>query len=208
MHFRLRDPRLLQVSARIILAGALVLALLTGIAPLNALSSTATACAMPCCASVSEGGACATGACHSKISGHTQKKRPPVKSGDSHPSHCGSMRKAGASSEDAASPLHSITVEADSPTAQPQHPASGDSLPQRTGVIDGAFTKPCPPECCAGVSAFTQVRRSRDASALSHNTRPRPPTMAAHLRRSDLLPPTDDAWLRGSSPRAPPLLFS
>lgn len=207
MHFRLRDPRLLEMSARIILASTLVLALLTGVAPLNALSS-APSCSMPCCASVTEGGACATGACHSKISGHQQPKRPPVKSGDSHSSHCGSMRKAGASSEDAATSLHNITVEADSKTAQHQHPASSDALPQRTGVIKAALTKPCPPECCAGASAFAQLRRSRDASALSHNTRPRPPTIAGHLHRSELLPPTDDAWLRGSNPRAPPLLFS
>lgn len=207
MHLCLRDLRFTPKSARIILAGALVLALLTGIAPLNALSF-ASSCSMPCCASVTEGGACATGACHSKISGHAPKEQPREKSGGSHSSHCGSMRKDGAPSADSASLLHTSTVKVDTPLAKHRHPASRDARPQRTGVIKGALTKPCPPECCAGASAFTQVRRSRDASALSHNTRPRPPTIAGHLHRSDLLPPTDDAWLRGSSPRAPPLLFS
>ncbi len=207
MHYRLRDRRLTQTSARVILAGALVLALLTGIAPLNALSA-ASSCSMPCCASVGEGGACATGACHSKITGHAQIKQPPVKSNDSHSSHCGSMRMAGASSEDTASSLHSITVETDSSTPQHKHAAYRDALPQTTGVINAAFTKPCPPECCAGASAFAQVRRSRDASALSHNLHPRPPTIAAHLHGTNILLPADDAWLRGSNPRAPPLLFS
>jgi hypothetical protein len=189
------------------MAGAIALALLAGIAPLNVLSS-APACAMPCCASVGEGGACATGACHSKISGHARNEQPQVKSDDSHSSHCGSMRMAGAPSKVTVSSLHASTVEADSSTARHRHPASGDALSPKTGVVYGAFTKPCPPECCAGASAFAQVRRSRDASALSHSLRPRPPTIDGHLHLTNTLLPTDDARLRGSSPRAPPLLFS
>ena len=196
------------MSARIILAGTLVLALLTGIAPLNVISSTASSCSMPCCVSVTEGGACATGACHSKVSGHEQKEKPPVKSDNSHSSHCSSMRMAGAPSEDTASSLHSITIETDLSPPQHQLMASRDAPAQRTGIISKAFAKPCPPECCAGTSAFTQVRRSRDASALSQNLRPRPPTVAGHLNRAEIPLPTDDARLRGSNPRAPPLLFS
>ena len=207
MHSRLRDRRFTQTSARVIMAGALVLALLTAIAPLNVLSS-APACAMPCCASIGEGGACATGACHSRISGHAQNEQPPVKSDDSHSSHCSSMRMVGTPSKETVSSLQASTVEADSSTAQHQYPTSRDGLTQRTGVIYGAFTKPCPPECCAGASAFAQVRRSRDASALSHNLRHRPPTIAGRTHNSDLLLLTDDARLRGSSPRAPPFLFS
>jgi hypothetical protein len=189
------------------MAGAIALALLAGIAPLNALSSAA-ACAMPCCASVGEGGACATGACHSKISGHARNEQPPVKSEDSHSSHCSSMRRAVAPSKVTISPLHVSTVEADSSAARHRHPASGEALSQKTGVVYGAFTKPCPPECCAGASTFAQVRRSRDVSALSHNLRPRPPTIAGHLHFTNTLLLTDDARLSGSSPRAPPLLFS
>ena len=206
VHSRLRTARLRQTPiARIILAGALTLALLAGIAPLNALSSE-PACSMPCCASVARGGACATGACHSKLSGHSMKAKPPVQGGDAPSSHCSSMKmEAGAPVADTGSSVQSSAEEAHSSS---QHPATQDTGTLGAGVIAGVLTKPCPSDCCAGVSAFEQVRRSRDASALAHSLRPRPPDAAGHLYRSHLLPPTTIAWLRNSSPRGPPLIFS
>jgi hypothetical protein len=206
VHSRSRPARLARTSARIFLAGMLVLALLTGIAPLNVLSS-APDCSMPCCASVASGGACATGACDAKLSGHSNKAKPPVNSGDAHSSHCSSMRTGGASAADGASSDHVDTVEA-RPPAQHGHQTPADAQSQSAGVLSGALAKPCPPDCCASASIFAQGRRSRDTAALAHNSRPRPQTIASRLHRSFILPSIADARLRGSSPRAPPTIFS
>jgi hypothetical protein len=202
VHSRSRPTRLVRMSARISLAGTLMLALLTGIAPLNALSS-APDCSMPCCAS----GACATGACDAKLSGHSNKARPPVNRDDAPSPHCSSMRTGGASAADNASSDHVDTVEARSP-AQHRHQTPADAQSQSAGVLSGALAKPCPPDCCASASIFAQGRRSRDTAALAHDSRPRPPTIASRLHRSFILPSIADARLRGSSPRAPPKVFS
>jgi hypothetical protein len=137
------------------------------------------------------------------------KAKPPVLRDDAPSSHCRSMKKmnAGAPSTDSGSIVQSSAEEAHAPSRH-QHPVARETESQGAGVIAGVLTKPCPSDCCAGVSAFEQVRRSRDSSALTHSLRPRPPDMAGHLYRSHLLPPTTAAWLRHSSPRAPPLIFS
>jgi hypothetical protein len=205
---RSRAASLAQTSARIVLAGTLALALLTGIAPLNALSSAAAACSMPCCASVASGGACATGACDSKLSGHSKQAKPPVERARAASSHCSSMGAGGATALRNASAEDVETVEANLPAQHEHHQAAADRQPQNAGVLSGSLAQPCPPDCCAGASAFAQTRRSRETAALAYNARPRPPTIVSPLRHLSILPSIADAWRRGSSPRAPPPDFS
>jgi hypothetical protein len=184
-----------------------MLALLTGIAPLNALSSAAAACSMPCCASVASGGACATGACDSKLSGHSKQEQPSVERPRAASSHCGSKGAGDAVALRNASADPVETVEANLP-AHHGHQSAADRQPQNAGVLSGVVAQSCPPDCCAGACAFAQARRSRETAALAYNARPRPPTIVSPLHRLSILPSISDAWLRGLSPRAPPTDFS
>jgi hypothetical protein len=205
---------------RIIVAGVLVLALLSGIVPFGS-ATAGHLCTMECCAGLTPHIA---GSCHMSMSSHG-------KSGDSEPEqdrdkHCG-LRQAdngaiegsdvdagvmGMTDSANSSPdLDDVTIDASDHCTNSQSeklnaPSHNDST-QPASIATGSFSKPCPPECGAGALS-SGMRRSRDSAAIAHHARSRPLTSGRkcqHFNGNFLITSNYCKQLR---PRGPPLSFT
>jgi hypothetical protein len=78
---------------------------------------------------------------------------------------------------------------------------------RETSIQSQSFTRPCGPECCAGVGAFSQGRRSRELALLGYQSRPRAPTSHAIFNQDSRPLFLQAQWRRQSTPRAPPFIF-
>lgn len=233
MHFRLRILRIKQVAAvtRFIVAAALVSALLSGVAPLSLVSSSASAqfCTMSCCIGKP-----------AHLAGSCGGSFPDKREAPGNDSSCGAMDMsaghddgmmemrddadthvtANSSPNADSSSNHSDTRDsqlaqhsswqlpfaqtASSQTASSQIPSSQTSSLQSASIASLFMNAPCPPECGAGAGSFAVFRTSRDQAALAHADKPRPPTNAVRFNQSTALLHFSDERRRQSRPRAPP----
>ncbi|HKR01401.1 MAG TPA: hypothetical protein VJT09_12060, partial [Pyrinomonadaceae bacterium] len=159
--------------ARIFLAVTLVLVLLAGVAPLGSLSASHE-CAMACCAGKPPHMA---GSC--SIAFITEAEQENDATGDEstagHAAHDGVAHHAHAS---------------DAKNPSSHHSTHRKSSPGRASVAPQALTTThCSPECAAAASASTQLRRPRDAAALSGTVKPPAPALLSHRGRLAVLPP-------------------
>jgi hypothetical protein len=206
----LRSTRPARISfARTILATMLALVLLSGIAPLNALSRSHQ-CRMACCAGKSPH---AEGSCSVAFVTETQEEpsdeqaeeqaEEQVEEQAAH-SHHAHQHAASATSEKIAS------SGGDAAQHHPaQHSSSGKKSSRTLNVAAAqAMTPPCSPECAAATApASTQLPRPRDAAAMSVAGNPRPPTLSIFKKEfSTVLPPSAERR-RQLHPRAPPSLL-
>jgi hypothetical protein len=172
---------------RMIVAVVLVLALLSGIAPIGS-ASAEHLCTMECCAGLAPH---AVGSCHMEMSspgkaaGEVTAKAQPDK-------HCGipeannemkgvaagvmGMKEEPNSSLD----LDAITIDA-SDHCNTMSESEGGVAPSRNdsqaaSIATQSFSKPCPPECGTGALS-SGARPSRQALALAYHARPRPPIL-------------------------------
>jgi hypothetical protein len=211
----------LRLLSRLIVAVALVLALLSGIAPLSS-ASAGHLCAMECCAGLPPH---AAGSCHMGLSSPGETKELQHDQAE----HCGlaeadtgaikgisagvmGMKTSAVPTLD----LDSVTIDASehcakNSQAEEAGPATTDSprLPSVNAQSFSAqsFSKPCPPECGTGALS-SGVRPARQAAALAYNVRPRPPTAAGKFYFSRQNFSIDSAYRKQVRPRGPPLSFS
>lgn len=194
--------------ARISVAALLALVLLAGLLPSGTLSASHL-CKMACCAAKPphEAGACNAVLPNVEQAGEATQEEANA---DEHASHQGEMQMADESLETAAathvSSGHCHT--ANHPSAQrkaPRHAATQkESGAQKDLRVAQAFTRPCSEECAAAACAFMQVRRPREAAALSISLNPRPPTLISRASLTNSLLPSSAARRLQSRPRAPP----
>lgn len=209
---------------RALLAVMLALAVLASAAPPEIVSA-GHHCSMPCCQSArGERGGCAEGSCHVDLSNLAKpaKLTKPVKSAklvESDPV-CGAekllsrlkavppVRLVPAASEPPHGHLGHDSIEHGEAVAQPsQQHESGrhGTTPQMRAA---AVSKPCAPGCGSAATSFTQLRRTRDAAALSFKLRPRPPSSSIRAREDERHTYASSAWRRPCRPRGPPHTFS
>jgi hypothetical protein len=198
------------VAKRIVLAVMLTLALFSGVAPLDALSSSGQMCTMSCCAGQPPHPAHsgAGGACHVNLLVH---KRAPKSEPEAHcggveaaRTHHGGMTMQEPRAGSDSSSLHAHG-EANHFPAQRQPSRSPSSAPS---VATIALTKPCKSDCGTGTASSTNRNNSRERAVVSYACKPRPPTDSVLLRVSDNPATTLSVLCRESRPRAPPLSFS
>jgi hypothetical protein len=214
MRLNLRTRRLTPtVVARIVIAAVLALALLSGVVPLGFTSGRL--CQMACCAGMAPhaAGSCSHGSCHIDLSIH--KPTPPKQQEEP----CGAHKPealaqhGGMHAQEAPPP-----IEEDSSATAHQHAQQTGSSGQEqarkgrsqqtTNVAASMLTKPCPPDCGAGICSYSSQSRPRGSAALSHAGRPRPPSSLC-LRQTSYNPAKELGMLcRRSRPRGPPLSFS
>jgi hypothetical protein len=194
----LRVKRVSVVHA--VVAMMLVLAVLSGAAPFNALSSRHF-CTMACCAGLPPHVA---GSCHAHLSNRRRAEREPTCGGvnNSALSHAHSMQMPSATAAEMVMPDHCSAGDhslAQTPSSQ------GDAERQAT-IAPLTLEQPCPPDCGVGVTSSMQMRRPRDNAAVAHADSPRPPTPAtlSHDNIDCFL--TLTAFNRPFNPRGPPLL--
>jgi hypothetical protein len=201
----------LRVALRKIAAAALTLSVLSAFAPFS-IYSHAHACSMPCCAS----GSCSTGAC--PVSFEQPAQTPVPESHCEHGDHeMSEMPDAGELTvrvesfvqEDSAI-NNELTAHCD---AGNLNKLSATLLYKpvplhQTSVRADAFSRPCGMECCAGVGAFSQVRRSRELALLGHESRPRPPDLRSIFNQTSRPLFLQTQWRRQARPRAPPFIAS
>jgi hypothetical protein len=207
-----------RLAPRKIFAAAVALSLLTTFAPFSIYSSAHT-CSMPCCAS----GSCSTGACD--VSFEKSASKPEAESHCEHGDH--------AMPEMAVTDGMTVRVESfinQDLTDSKQDSAelcgvdnfgrnnlgrlsSGTLLHQatpfhETNIRPQAFSRPCGPECCGGVVAFSQGRRSRELALTGYQSRPRAPASLLIFDQDSHPTFLQAQWRRLSTPRAPPFIFT
>lgn len=189
--------------ARIIVTGLPGLALLSGIAPLHAVSS-AHMCAMACCVGLPHHPA---GSCHMSLSSKGEAKPEPS---------CDVIRRASHEHGQAIQMDDMSMMDHDTPSPQQggislyssTDDPSPQTSPQPTSIAPQVLTRPCASECCAGAMNSMQGRRSRNLAILVYSSRPRPPT-PADLARNSYRPTSFTLSLRRPyRPRGPPPVFS
>ncbi|HEX8772558.1 MAG TPA: hypothetical protein VF735_03065 [Pyrinomonadaceae bacterium] len=185
-------------AARLVLAAMLAFALLAGIVPVGALSSDHQTCQMSCCAGKPAHDA---GSCSTAFADEPQAESPAEPINEAH-AHKGGTHGASAEIVEAAQGCGT--------TAQPSTDEAGSSSRDQSSparsITAHALTTPCSPECAAAsLSAFGQVRRPRNTSALATRHSPRPTTHAAPAEQVAKLQVLSVVTGRQSGPRAPPL---
>jgi hypothetical protein len=183
--------------ARISVVAVLALVLVAGLIPSGVLSA-AHLCRMACCAGKPSHGA---GACNAILPNAGENETLQAANVDEHSSQHGAMQMSIVTVEVAASSEHCHTAKHDFI----QQPAQRSTTSQPASVAAQAFTTPCSAECAAAALTFAQVRRPREAAALSIAVRPRPPTIVSRADSPLNLSFSSSARRRQSSPRAPPL---
>jgi hypothetical protein len=219
MRADLHDRRMtLYGVARIIIAAALAVALVSGAAPLGS-ASAGHLCAMACCAGQPphEAGSCTHGSC--QVSFSVPEPPPPPEEQEE---LCGAPQPR-SEQHHAARTTHAphappANVEDVSPAAHHRHHAQADSAAREhshggdsrqppffnASVLD----RPCPPDCGAATSVYSSQSRPRDSAAVSHADRARPPS-GPRLRQTSYHSAGElDALCRRSRPRGPPPSFS
>lgn len=196
---RMLRPR---VALRKIAAAVLALAVLASFAPFS-IYSHAHNCSMPCCAS----GSCLTGACD--VAFEKPAETPEPESHCAHAGHAMTVRVESFIEEDSTgndemmeqSGVGDLTKLSVTPMSEP--------FPlHETSVKAAAFSRPCGMDCCAGVGAFSQLRRSREIALLNHQSKPRPPNFLSVSTQATRPPFLRTQWRRQAKPRAPPLASS
>jgi hypothetical protein len=196
-----------RVALRKILAAVLTLSVLAAFAPFS-IYSHAHNCSMPCCAS----GSCSTGAC--EVSFEKPAQTPKQES------HCEHGESEMSDMADAGEPMLRVEsfVPDDSTHKSDVTELCGvDNLTKlsvtllhqpvplhQTSIRADAFSRPCGMECCAGVSAFSQLRRSRELALTGHQSRPRPPNLSSNFNQASRPLFLQTQWRRQAKPRAPP----
>lgn len=211
--FHLRTARMARTGiARISVAALLALVLLAGLLPSGTLSANHL-CKMACCAAKPphEAGAC--NAVLPSVEQAGEAAQEEEANADEHASHQGEMQMADESLKTAAA-THASSGHchaASHPSAQRKAPRSSSSAAtqkasgvQKESRVAQAFTRPCSEECAAAACAFMQVRRPREAAALSFSLKPRPPTLISRASLTNSLLPSSAARRLQSRPRAPP----
>lgn len=190
-------PRPARISiARVILATMLTLVLLSSVAPLSSLS-TSHECQMACCAGKPSH---TSGSCSVAFATDEQNESADEPQQE-HATHGDVHDVSGSTSETTASSGHHTT----------KHHSPRKSLPTNEysrilNVVSQTITSPCSPECPAAASAPTQLRRPRDAGAMSLTDRPRPPTLVLPKRSFSEALSLSAERRRQIRPRAPPVL--
>jgi hypothetical protein len=178
------------------LAVVLALALLSGIVPLNALSSSSHECNMNCCLGKSSH---AAGSCE-VVFASDEKAATPDESDHEQRSH----RDAGYSSQKDAS--HDRHHAAKQPSAH--HSSTDRATPQSVSVRAPVLTRPCAQECAtAATSASTQTRRQRDPAAQTIAGKSRPQILTFRARDFSSKWSSSAGSHRLLPPRAPPILL-
>ena len=199
---------------RIVLAPLLICALCSNITFLTSSLAEGRPCAMECCAGLAPhaAGSCSHGAVQTGHVAHSDQE--PTKGAVS--SHCGTPIQAEEHPQESAEPPekeehHPAVIEvADRDLVHADHhvPPRSDhqKKPERTtgSISASAFSKPCEPSCGATVASPGGQYRPRDAAVLSHQARPRPPTV--QTRQRFVYSPTKDLSAFGcrQGARAPP----
>jgi hypothetical protein len=201
-------------TARAFLAIALVLAVAASVVPLDIVSA-AHSCSMPCCQGMdgADGGACPFN--------HPGKAKPAA------PAQAEQMRGAKAATAETHSDgmnMHDMghahasqhaahnergEVKVEHPGGQhvsPRNTPQTTNAPKETSesVTSAVISRPCPSDCGAFLNSSTQLRRTRDAAALSYKLQPRPPDMTGLVQDSATIVNTAAALCRQYPPRAPP----
>lgn len=209
---------------RALLAVALSLAVLASAVPPE-IASAGHHCPMPCCQGAGAGrGGCADGSCHVDLSNLAKPAKPakPVKSAKSVESDpvCGAekllsrlkavppVRLAPAASEPSHGHHGHGSVENDEVVEQPSQQYESGRHATTPQMRAAAVSKPCAPGCGAAATSFTQLRRTRDAAALSFKLRPRPPSSKVRACEDERHTYASSAWRRPCRPRGPPLTSS
>lgn len=218
MNFRPRVlcVKQLAVVARLIVAAALVLALLSGIAPFNATSSSAAQlCTMSCCVGKPTH---PSGSCGMSFSGTAQLPHGVDASCSGMDMSLGHDDGMMQMPDDATPPRDKDIASSDHSNIPAYHAAqtsswqlsSSEASSSQTSPLQFAsagsqiLTAPCSPECGAGISSFTQVRPSREQAALADADKPRPPPIVSLKDRFRTLLSFSTERRRQCAPRAPP----
>lgn len=181
---------------RIVLAVTLTLTLLSGIIPLNALSSSSShECSMSCCLDRSPH---ATGSCGVEFAADEEaaNAEESAPGPTSHHAHAGHI-----------SQTHEGHKRAKQSTVHPS--SDGKATAQSAGLRAQALAKPCALECAAAAaSTSTQNRRPRDAAAQAIASRPRPAIIISYANHPTNLWSPCAASHKLLPPRAPPRLLA
>lgn len=181
---------------RIVLAAMLALALLSGIAPLNALSSSSHECNMSCCLSKSPH---AAGSCSVAFASDEEAATPDESDREqtAHRGHAEHISQTIASHEGYKPAKRSSA----------HHSSTGKATSQRVSVRAQALTTPCAPECAAAAPLSTQTRRPRDPAAQAFAGKLRPAILTFFVSHFSNTWSPSAARHRLMPPRAPPLLL-
>ena len=167
---------------RFIVAGVLVLALLSGLVPFGA-ASAVHLCTMECCAALPPHTA---GSCHMSMS--SEGSEPQQQSNQ----HCGLPQEKGAvdgivagvmgmtGSDHSSSDLDEVTIDASDHCKTDYHSEDLNTLsrndsPESASVATRSFSKPCPPDC-GGSALSSGVRRSTDSVSVARQGHSQPPS--------------------------------
>lgn len=196
-------------SLRAVFAALLTLAILSSAVPFIVLSA-AHSCSMPCCAG-SDGG-CTTGACKDALFKRPKKSEEEKLCGveDAHQAH-GAKRDSAFLHTVKASTNSDHCGSEENDTSQARRPvaSSGADETNKTDLVSAlSLSSPCSNNCCAGASASTQSRRSRDSALLFAVDRALPPVFISLSQYSKNLPPVSSAHLKRLRARAPPTLLT
>jgi len=208
LHFlrRIRQTTLRTcfVLARPILAAALLLCVVSGALPAEAVLNPNGL--MPCCRGMK--GTAGDDSCPI----HFGARKKPLRVAQHDPA-CGAVRLlravAGtpfAPPQDYLEQSHSLEHTQDEVEHNHGESVSPRNTPRRRQPSAGVASlgKPCSLDCCGAASSLSGVRRPRQAAALTDNLRPRRPTAEAHKRSPSAQLKAASAQRRSRPPRAPP----
>lgn len=194
-------------SFRHIFAALLTLAILSSAVPFAVLSA-AHSCSMPCCAG--SDGSCATGACKDALFKKPKKSEEEKLCGveDAHQAHGATKNSAPAHPiQPSTSSDHCGAEEKNTSQAHRPEASSGEEQTGQNNLVSAlVLSSPCSNNCCAGASASTQSRRSRDSALFFAVDRALPPAFISLSQYSKNLPPVASAHLKRLRARAPPSL--
>ncbi|MBV9209359.1 MAG: hypothetical protein JOZ52_01950 [Acidobacteria bacterium] len=191
-----------RIALRKIAAAVLALAVLAAFAPFSSYSH-AHNCSMPCCAS----GSCSTGACD--VSFEKAAATPEPESHCEHAEHAMTVRVESFIEEDSTGhdELTELCGAADLNRLSAT-PLSQAVPLHETSLKAAAFSRPCGMDCCAGVGAFSQLRRSRELSLLNNQSKPQSPSFLSFSNQESSPLFLQTQWRRQAKPRAPPPVSS
>jgi hypothetical protein len=207
------------ITARIILAVAMLLTLVAGSIVLPAVAS-GPLCALACCAGRAPhaAGSCLHGSCQagngtpnsaSKSRGHSHQHHEKHQAQESDRGDAPSGF-AGVTASVGGSDMENVpTVDANTDGGkQPGTSDLAESTTIRSEVSATVLSKPCPPDCGACASSFAAPKRSRNTATLSGSNRTHRPSLLKFAYSRRLLQNAHSAFGRQYVPRGPPLCIS